>query len=197
MRSLERACDEVRALPGTVIECGVALGGSGILLATLLDDREFDGYDVFGRIPAPGADDPPEAHERYSVIASGASAGLGGQTYYGYVEGLFDKVVGSFSDFGVAVGDRVRLHRGLFEDTLNPQSPISLAHIDCDWYEPVALCLRRITPHLVPGALVVMDDYSDYGGARRATDEHVASTAGFTVLRDAGHRVLRYEPSRR
>ena len=195
--SIERACDEVRTLPGNVIECGVALGGSGILLATLLEDREFHGYDVFGRIPAPSTNDPPEAHERYSVIASGESAGLGGETYYGYVDDLFNKVMGSFSDFGVAVGGRVQLHRGLLEATLNPQSAISLAHIDCDWYESVALCLRRIAPHLVPGALIIIDDYFDYGGARRATDEHVASTTELAVFRDAGHRVLRYEPLRR
>jgi len=195
LRSIERACDEVRALPGNVLECGVALGGSGILLATLLEDREFHGYDVFGMIPAPGANDPPKAHERYSVIASRQSAGLGGETYYGYVDDLFNTVLGSFSDFGVAVGDRVQLHRGLFEATLTPRSPISLAHIDCDWYAAVALCLRQITPHLIPGALVIIDDYFDYGGARQATDEHLSSTPELVVFRDAGHRVLRYEPA--
>ena len=38
LASLQRAADEVRAIPGAVIECGVALGGSGIVLARLLED---------------------------------------------------------------------------------------------------------------------------------------------------------------
>jgi O-methyltransferase len=42
-----RAADEVRNFPGAVIECGLALEGSGILLATFLKDRDFHGYDVF------------------------------------------------------------------------------------------------------------------------------------------------------
>jgi O-methyltransferase len=192
LRSLERACDEARVLPGHVVECGVALGGSGILMSTLLPDRDFHGYDVFQTIPAPGDNDPPEAHERYAEIASGRSAGLNGEKYYGYIDGLYSRVIDSFARYGVPVGERVQLHRGLFDETLMPQWPVALAHIDCDWYDPVKLCLERLTPHLVSNALVVMDDYFDYGGCRRATDEHVASNPEFTVLRDAGHRVLRY-----
>jgi asparagine synthase (glutamine-hydrolysing) len=84
LASLHRAADEVRNFPGVVVECGLALGGSGILLATLLKDREFHGYDVFKQIPPPGPDDPSEAHERYAVIASGKSEGLGRDMYYGY-----------------------------------------------------------------------------------------------------------------
>ena len=182
-------------MPGNIVECGVALGGSGILLSSLLHDREFHGYDVFETIPAPGDNDPHEAHDRYAVIASGSSQGLGGETYYGYIEDLYSKVVNSFAAHCVPVSERIHLHQGLFDTTLTPQWPIALAHIDCDWYDPVKLCLQRITPHLVPGALIVIDDYFDYGGCRKATDEHMTSTPGFTVLRDARHRVLRYSPN--
>jgi hypothetical protein len=58
-----------------------------------------------------------------------------------------------------------------FEDTLHPQTDIAFAHIDCDWYDPVRLCLERIVPRLSAGAYVVLDDYNDYGGCRRAVDE--------------------------
>jgi O-methyltransferase len=192
LRSLSRAAETVREVPGCVIECGLALGGSGILLATELPDRPFHGYDLFAMIPPPGPNDPAKAHNRYEVIASGRSEGLGGETYYGYVDDLFGRVSDSFARYGVPTGDRIHLHKGLFEDTLDPQWPVSLAHIDCDWYDPVKLCLKRLTPWLSPGARVILDDYSDYGGAKKATDEHVAAHAGFSVERDAGHRVLVY-----
>jgi O-methyltransferase len=193
LASLHRAADEVRNVPGAVVECGVALGGSGILLATLLKDREFHGYDVFKQIPPPGPDDPSEAHERYAVIASGKSEGLGRDMYYGYVGDLLHRVSESFARYGL----KPHLHQGLFEDTLNPEWPIVLAHIDCDWYDPIKLCLERITPWLTPGARVILDDYFVFGGARKATDEHISTHPGFTVVREAGHLVLGYAPATR
>lgn len=190
LASLHHAIDEARDVRGAVVECGLALGGSGIMLATKLGDRDFHGYDVFSQIPPPGPDDPSEAHERYSVIESGKSEGLGGETYYGYVDDLYGAVSNSFARFGVPTGERVHLHKGLFEDTLDPTWPISLAHIDCDWYEPVRMCLERITPHLSVGGILVLDDYFDYGGATKATDEFLAA-GGFERVRDQGHLVLR------
>jgi O-methyltransferase len=191
LASLQRAAEDVRDVDGVVVECGVALGGSGILLGTLLGDRDFHGYDVFEQIPAPGPEDSKKAHERYAAIVSGQSKGLGGDSYYGYMDDLLGRVSETFAEYGV----QPNLHRGLFEDTLNPQWPIALAHIDCDWYEPVKLCLERITPRLSPGAQVILDDYFDYGGAQKATDEHLATHPGFVRIREAGHLVLGYAPA--
>jgi hypothetical protein len=65
---------------GDVIEAGVALGGSGIVLASGMGPRRrFAGYDVFGMLPARGEADDAKSHARYEVIASGASKGLGGE----------------------------------------------------------------------------------------------------------------------
>jgi hypothetical protein len=95
-----------------------------------------------------------------------------GDPYYGYVDQLYDRVVENFERFGQPVdGRRVSLYKGYFEDTLHPQVEIAFAHIDCDWYDPVKLCLERIVPRLSAGAYVVLDDYNDYGGCRRAVDE--------------------------
>jgi hypothetical protein len=45
---IERAIDDLSqsGVRGGFVECGVALGGSGIMIATLMpEDREFHGYD--------------------------------------------------------------------------------------------------------------------------------------------------------
>lgn len=180
LRVLERCAEQVDHLgvEGDFLECGVALGGSSVLLATLLrGDRQFHGYDVFGMIPPPTQKDPPEVHERYATISAGESRGLGGETYYGYREDLKAQVEATLASFGQPVGGRVELHEGLFEDTLHPQRPVALAHVDSDWFEPVDTCLRRIGPVLSPGGFIVLDDYYVYGGASDAADGFVAEFA--------------------
>jgi len=69
LADIERCARE--APDGDFVECGIALGGSAILMASLLPgERVMHGYDVFGMIPPPGPEDPPKVHERYQVIAS-------------------------------------------------------------------------------------------------------------------------------
>jgi asparagine synthase (glutamine-hydrolysing) len=133
-------------------------------------------------IPAPGERDGADAHDRYAVIASGQSKGIGDDDYYGYDDGLYDRVAASFAAHGVPVdGQRVSLHRGLFDDTLHPTAPVALAHIDSDWYDPVKTCLERIYPQLSPGGLVVLDDYNDFRGCREAVDEFLAATPDMSL----------------
>jgi len=169
---------EARGVPGMVIEAGVALGGSSILLcAQMKGDRRFRGYDVFGRIPPPSERDDQKSRERFAVIEAGKARGLGTEAYYGYVDDLYGRVVKNFESFGLAVdGKRIGLCRGLFAETLvfEPETRVALAHIDCDWHDPVRLCLDRLYPIWSPGGFWVIDDYNDYGGCRQAVEEFLA-----------------------
>jgi asparagine synthase (glutamine-hydrolysing) len=112
------------------------------------------------------------------VIASGQSTGLNGAVYYGYRTNLYDEVRASFERHGLPVdAEKVALHKGLFEETV-PQSlgpAIALAHVDCDWYDPVKLCLGSLADRMTPGGIVVLDDYNDYGGCRIAAQEFLAT----------------------
>ena len=64
--------------------------------------------------------------------------------------------------------------QGLFQDTLHPDGPVAVAHIDGDWYESVRTCLERIEPHLPVGGVFVIDDYEAWSGCRMAVDEYFA-----------------------
>lgn len=193
LRSLERlvrTIDEER-IDGAVVECGVALGGSAIVLAAL-SGRQFDGYDVFGEMPAPGPNDPPSVHARFAEVREGRSAGLGGDVYYGYRDDLLAFVSAEFAHAGVPVdGERVRLHVGLFDDTLHPDGPVALAHIDCDRYDPVALCLPRLWSALTPGGFIAIDDYTGRGGCRAAVDEFLAAHPDASLVTTRPHGILR------
>lgn len=182
LASLAAICRDIEAkhLDGAFIEAGCALGGSAILIASLKsDERPLDVYDVFGLIPAPTAEDTADVHARYQTIVAGKSAGIGGDRYYGYEENLLDKVTGNFAAFGIDLAARkVRLIKGLLQETMRIDGAVAFAHIDVDWYEPVKTALERIFPRLVVGGSIVFDDYYDWGGCRKAVDEYLRTIVG-------------------
>lgn len=167
-------------LPGVVIEAGCALGGSAILMASIkTSTRPLFIYDVFGTIPPPTREDPEEVHDRYEVIISGESKGLGGDTYYGYQDNLLNVVESNIDDFKIDRNrENINLIKGCVQDTLFVNSSVALAHIDVDWYEPVKTCLERIVPRIVTGGSVIIDDYHDWGGCRKAVDEYMQDFGG-------------------
>jgi hypothetical protein len=108
LRSLAAAVLDIerRRLPGLIVEAGTARGGSAIVMAAAkAPERPMKVYDVFGMIPPPSEHDGPDVHERYATIATGAAKGIGGDTYYGYRDDLFDEVTESFRRLGVAIGE--------------------------------------------------------------------------------------------
>jgi predicted O-methyltransferase YrrM len=184
---------ERRAIPGAILEAGCALGGSAILIAAArARSRPLRVYDVFGMIPPPGERDDADVHDRYKVIASGKSRGLKGNRYYGYETDLSRRVKGNFESAGFDLErDHIEMIVGKVEDTLVVDAPIALAHVDVDWYDPVMTCLERIAPHLSVGGIIVLDDYFDWSGCRKATDDFLKNTPfRFTKDTSAGSMAL-------
>jgi O-methyltransferase len=179
MRNLEKCIQKVEQtnVPGLFLEAGVALGGSAMVIASLMSKgRAFRGYDVFEMIPSPSDRDDEDSKARYEKIKGGQAKGIKGAVYYGYMENLYEGVIKNFSNCGLAVDSkRISLHKGLFEQTLHfeKNEAVALAHLDCDWYDPVKLCLERIYPVLSPGGIIIIDDYFRYGGCKKATDEFI------------------------
>jgi asparagine synthase (glutamine-hydrolysing) len=169
IRDIERRGDE-----GEIIETGCALGGSAILMcSTKAPTRPLRVFDVFGMIPPPSQHDGPDMQERYEVIASGKSDGLGGHAYYAYDKDLKATVTRNFAALGFPVAqNNVTLIAGKVQDTLEVTGPVALAHIDVDWFEPVTACLDRIVPKLSPNGSVMLRAYGCWSGCRKATDEY-------------------------
>lgn len=142
-------------LPGDFWECGVYKGGTARLLAERLDDsrKTLRLFDTFGGMPTTGPED------------------LHGE--------------GDFSDTSLAsvrehVGhaDRVKYYPGQMPGTFDASddSPIAFAHIDVDIYRSILDCCAHIYPRLVPGGIMVFDDYGfpSCPGARKGVDEFFA-----------------------
>jgi asparagine synthase (glutamine-hydrolysing) len=187
--SLATTCQnlEKRKLNGLFLEAGCALGGSSILMASIKSDqRPLLIYDVFGMIPPPTDQDTQDVHERYKTISEGKSTGIDGDRYYGYEENLYEIVLSNFRAFDIDCEQKnVQLIKGLVQETMRIDQPVALAHIDVDWYEPVMTCLTRIFPHLIVGGSIILDDYHDWGGCRKATDEYLLTVPGQFLLDDS------------
>jgi hypothetical protein len=153
-------------LPGQVVELGVFKGGSLIRFLTfrnLLESphsRTVIGFDAFGRFP--GATDP---HDERFIEAWEQAAGQGlsveeltrALAHKGLTN--FELVQGDITETAPAY---VRAH---------PALKIALLHIDTDTYEPAMAGLTCFWERLVPGGLLVLDDYgTEYGGTRAVDD---------------------------
>lgn len=199
LQRIEEALTSVSAIEGDFVEFGVALGGSAILIADhirigTVKTRKFHGLDVFGMIPEPTSEkDDHKSKSRYETIKSGASRGIGEEQYYGYRDDLFSDVKNSFSRHGLTVGDNgVFLYKGLFEDTWPDVNARRLAfvHLDCDWYDPVAYCLKAASAKMSPGGVIVIDDFHDYGGCRTAVEEFLSHNPAY-LFEDGANPILR------
>lgn len=187
---------ERRNVSGVMIEAGTAAGGSGIVIAAAKDrKRRFCAYDVFGLIPPPSERDGADVHARYEEIASGKARGPKGSTYYGYEEDLLRVVSNNFQRYGVDPDkNNVEFVKGLYEDTLRIEEPVAFAHIDCDWYDSVLVCLQRIVPRLQRDGCLIIDDYFSWSGCREAVDDYFQDkTAGFTFTKKARLHIERTE----
>jgi len=176
---------EKEKISGLIIEAGCALGGSALILAaSKAEGRRMEIYDTFEAIPAPTEADGEFALERYVDIVNGQSVGINGDVYYGYQGDLLPKVISNFTEYGYKPDQtNVFFIKGLYSEQLRISQPVALAHIDCDWYESVMVCLERIEPFMIPGSRLVIDDYGYYAGCTKAVDEYFS-------LRKTGYQFI-------
>ncbi len=171
LRGLHAAIQHVTALgiPGDVVECGAARGGSAALMGLALKEtgaaRTLWVFDTFEGIPPPTVADPD--HEIAAL-------------YTGDFRGVLEEVQDLFRQLGIL--DQARLVKGMFQDTV-PRcdvGAIAVLHVDGDWYESVKVCLDHLYDRVSPGGIIQIDDYGHWEGARKAVDEFVTAR-GITV----------------
>lgn len=180
MTSLERMAalhDAVRYLEanrigGDFVECGVWRGGSSMnmaltLLALGASDRELFLFDTFTGMSEPTVDDVDVhgrvAQTKFQTMADGDV----NKWCYASIEEVRDNLRSTGYP-----QHRLHLVKGKVEDTLPASAPerIALLRLDTDWFESTQHELVHLFPRLVPGGVMIIDDYGHWQGARRAVD---------------------------
>jgi hypothetical protein len=151
---------------GSVIECGAYQGATLLGMAHILRLRGLRpnvyGLDSFEGFPEPAPQDSPDGHEFPPEVRKGWFSDTSFETLQAKVDML-------------GFGGWVHIIKGFFDQTLPTLSDerFSLAHIDCDLYEPHLTCLEFLYPRMLPGGVIVFDEYASrmYQGAAKAVDE--------------------------
>ena len=159
---------EIAGLPGAVVECGVYKGASLCRFAafrSLLENnhsRRIIGLDAFGSFPMAGVELKAD-REFIDKFEAAGGAGIS-------VEDLNAALAAKeYSNIELIRGDVFETVPALVERI--PHLRIALLHLDLDVYEPTKFCIEQFLPHMVPGGLIVFDDYNAVEGATRAADE--------------------------
>lgn len=175
-------CQAVRyvvanALPGEVVECGVWRGGSMMAAARTLIDvgdttRRLRLFDTFEGMEAPGPHDRwLDGSPAAAVFAREVNSSPDGR----WLAAGVAEVRAALSSTGYP-SECISYVEGKVEDTLPAQAPeqIAVLRLDTDWYESTRHELACLYPRLVPGGVLIVDDYGFWQGARRAVDEYLA-----------------------
>jgi O-methyltransferase len=87
----------------------------------------------------------------------------------------------------------IYLIKGKVEDTLliekNISKKISILRLDTDFYESTKIELELLYPQLETGGVLIIDDYGNYKGARKAVNEYFKSKP-FLIYVDHSCRLL-------
>lgn len=151
--------EEVKDIPGDIVECGVMHGGSLAAMA-YLNDKSVWGFDSFQGCPEPGEHD---------IGVDGAPI-----AQRGLCRGDKKRVWDVFKEMRLDA-DRLHLIEGWFEDTLPIyKGNIAFLHIDGDWYESTKTCLIHLYDKVSPGGWICVDDYGYWLGSNLAVHEFVA-----------------------
>ncbi len=168
-RLIRNVCD--LDIPGNIVECGVAGGGSSALMAYLIKKyskrpRILYAFDSFEGMPEPTDSD----RLNNGILANDTGWGTG--TCAAPVQSLVEICT------RLGVSKIVAPVKGYFQDTLprhlSDIGPIALLHIDGDWYESTRCVLENLYDRVVPGGLIQVDDYGYWQGCTRAVDEFKA-----------------------
>jgi hypothetical protein len=166
----------VRAeVPGDFVECGVWRGGSMMVVAlTLLDlgvdDRDLHLFDTFTHMPFPGDEDV----DLFGVAAADVYEAASEAEAFRYLP--YEEVQEALRSTGYPM-ERMHFVPGMVEDTIPEAAPaeIALCRLDTDWYVSTKHEMEQLFPRIVPGGILLVDDYGHFMGAKQAVDEYFAA----------------------
>lgn len=160
-----------RNLPGDTAECGVLDGASSYLICSARADSglpDHHAFDSFEGLSPPGPEDRPRTAVAFHWTAGDLAMPL-------------EETQRKLGRFG-----NIHYHQGWIPERFPEIAArfFSFVHVDVDLYQPTRDSIEFFYPRLVPGGILLCDDYGYHTcpGARQAFDEFAATIPEQSVV---------------
>jgi O-methyltransferase len=194
-------CHLVEAgMPGAFVECGVWKGGSMMAIARTLvrlghTDAQLYLFDTFEGMTAPTEHDVSRSGRSAQSLLEEDADREGSALW---ARAPLEAVQAALRTVRYPA-ENLHFVKGPVEETLPGAAPeqIALLRLDTDWYDSTRHELEHLYPRLLPGGVLIIDDYGWWGGARKATDEYFAGRRDvpFLIRVDDSGRRMAVKPS--
>jgi O-methyltransferase len=190
-------------IPGSIVECGVWRGGSMMAAALRLirkgdKERDLYLYDTFSGLTTPSEHDRRAGDGRLAeAILAERDPSQSGNIWC--VAGLAD-VQANLARTNYPA-EKCHYVEGPVEETIpsrGPLGPIAILRLDTDWYQSTLHELNHLYTQIVPGGVLIIDDYGFWEGARKAVDEFLGTIKPKPLLAridDTGRLAVKPVPS--
>jgi hypothetical protein len=185
----------INNIPGDFVECGVFRGGNALIAAKIFkihkSEKKVYLFDTFTGMAEPTV---------YDFKTSSKSPALDKyllqkrENHTDWAYASIEEVKENFQKLNLLTSNVVFV-KGKVEDTLNQEinipHTISFLRLDTDFYESTKKELENLYKKLVPGGILVVDDYGSFNGARKAFDEYFEKhfPPPFLSIIDGGARI--------
>jgi len=166
-----------QAVPGAIVECGVWKGGQ--MMAAVLTLQHLNArraillFDTFEGMTEPEEIDRDMEGNAARPVFDKASLQKPGDRW---CEARLGEVRRNIESTGYPA-ELVKYVVGPVEETLPAAAPEAVAYLrlDTDWYASTIHELNHLFPAVSRLGVVTIDDYGHWEGARKATDEYLAT----------------------
>lgn len=165
-------CKRTKEIDGAVVECGVWRGGMMAAMANLLGpQKKYYLFDSFEGLP--------DAKPIDGIAAEHWQANKKSPGYFDNCKAEIDYAQKAMQ-LSNTTKEKVVFIKGWFNETLverNFNDKISLLRLDADWYDSTMTCLEFFFPKIVPGGMIIIDDYHTWEGCTKALHDYLSKNA--------------------
>jgi len=161
-------CHHYKGVQGDYVECGVWRGGMSAAIGEVLGpDRNIYLFDSFEGLPP--------AQEIDGKAALAWQKDVNSPEYY---ENCKAEEQFCHQAMALAKHKNYKTYKGWFKNTLPDyqRQPIAILRLDGDWYDSILTCLENLFPCVVPGGIIILDDYYTWDGCTKAVHDYLSTS---------------------
>ena len=179
-----------KKIEGDIVESGIWRGGNLFLAKKIQDKyypnikRKFYGFDTFEGMTEPSVYDDSRMLNIYKNLK---------KKNKDWVKASINDVI-SYTENIFSSTENFYFIKGRVEETLNQKNnlpnQIALLRLDTDWYESTKKELETLYPLLIENGVLIIDDYGDMIGCRKAVDEYFKGQEVLIISIDRSCRII-------